>query len=146
MHDGIIKSGPGPEGSSAAAKAAKGGRQAVTAARSPEGAAITLHGPPGLAEFYRATWHFIRREDFHVVVDAVTVRESVVPRWFVLCACAGRCIHRRRRRKSRKMLLGTFRQARKLVGRLGDPLRGDVRVWTVLEVYFGRGTMRRFKF
>lgn len=34
---------------------------------------LTLHGPPGLSEFYKATRHFLRRDDFRVGVEAVRV-------------------------------------------------------------------------
>lgn len=70
IHEGL--SGPGSEATGGAATGWR--RKEVTLARSPEEAALTLHGPPELAEFYKATWHFFHREDFPVAVEAITVR------------------------------------------------------------------------
>lgn len=71
MHEGL--SGSGSEVTGGAATGWR--RKEATLARSPVEAALTLHGPPELAEFYKATWHFFRREDFPVAVEAIAVRK-----------------------------------------------------------------------
>lgn len=50
---------------------AEGGEQeGEEAANTPS---MTLHGPPGLSEFYTATRHFMHRSDFPVAFEAVEV-------------------------------------------------------------------------
>ena len=69
--------------------ATQGGR-GEKAATTDGSHSLTLHGPPGLSEFYRATRHFIRRDDFRVGVEAVRVSVfCLLPRVALrlLCVC-----------------------------------------------------------
>lgn len=50
-----------------------GGKGDKRAKEGKTGAAMTLHGPPGLSEFYHATRHFMQRSDFPIAFDAVKV-------------------------------------------------------------------------
>lgn len=46
-------------------------------------ASMTLHGPPGVSEFYRATRHFMNRSDFPVAFEEVEV--CVLVLWLSFC-------------------------------------------------------------
>lgn len=61
------------DGGRGAGRAGGGGDKRRGERRKP---AMTLHGPPGLSEFYQATRHFMQRNDFPIGFEAVKVGGS----------------------------------------------------------------------